>query len=113
MKLDNFPETMKARIRKRLDKKEIWPYPSRLCGDHKWYERALECERQGMNRFYGLEIFRKSLTVFQCIFLGFKRWPYHPRDGETWKSQRWILEASDGSLGKNGEFQTIIGAFTF
>ena len=68
MKLDNFPETMKARIRKILDKKEIWPYPSRLCGDHKWYERALECERQGMNRFCGLEIFRKSLTVFQCNF---------------------------------------------
>ena len=47
-KLENFPDNMRARIRDKLDRKEIWPYPSRLCGDHKWYERALECERQGM-----------------------------------------------------------------
>ena len=51
---------MKARIRKRLDKKEIWPYPSRLCGDHMWYERAQECQKHGMYYSYGL-VFLKSI----------------------------------------------------
>ena len=38
------------------------------------------------------------------MFKGFKQWPYHPRDGETWKAQRWVLHASDGTLGKDGKF---------
>ena len=38
---------MREKVRNRLDRKEIWPYPSRLCGDDKWKEREEECERLG------------------------------------------------------------------
>jgi len=46
----NFPDNMKGKVQNKLDKKEIWPYPSRLGGDDKWQERDEECQKLGNNR---------------------------------------------------------------